>query len=141
MNPWTRLPRSGATPVERADVGYGRPPTEHQFKPGESGNRRGRPKGAKNEATIIKQILSRKIEVCEKGKTRRISVLEGIFLKFAEDALRGNPKSAAFLLNRKLLAESCEQPATAELDMDDRKVLEFYTRKICEQFKRQEGEK
>jgi hypothetical protein len=135
------LPPSGTTPVKRPDVGYGRPPIEHQFKAGESGNRRGRPKGSQNEATIINEIFRRKIEVCEKGKTRRISILEAIFLKFVEDALRGSSKSAAFLLNRKALAESSEQPETAELDMDDRKVLEFHAQKIWEQFKRQEDEK
>ncbi|MGY3477315.1 DUF5681 domain-containing protein [Bradyrhizobium ottawaense] len=42
-------------------VGYGRPPREHQFKPGQSGNKNGRPKGSKNEATIINEILDRKI--------------------------------------------------------------------------------
>jgi Family of unknown function (DUF5681) len=29
------------------DVGYGKPPKTTQFQPGQSGNRRGRPKGAK----------------------------------------------------------------------------------------------
>ena len=34
-------------------VGYGRPPKATQFKPGRSGNPRGRPKGAKSEDTMI----------------------------------------------------------------------------------------
>ena len=122
-------------------VGYGRPPRETQFKPGQSGNKHGRSKGSKNEATLINEILSRKIEIRERGKTRRISLLEGILLKFAEDALRGNPRSATFLLNRKLLAESSELPVSAELDKDDRKILESYTQQLQEQFKKQEAEK
>ncbi len=66
VNSWTPVPPSGTTPITRPDVGYGRPPTEHQFKPGKSGNRRGRPKGSKNEATLINEILNRKIEVRRK---------------------------------------------------------------------------
>jgi hypothetical protein len=131
----------GHTPGKRADVGYGRPPIEHQFKPGQSGNKRGRLKGSKNEATIIAELLSRKIEIRENGKARKISLLEAIFLKFAEDALRGNPKAAAFLLNRKLLLESSEQPATAVLDVDDEKVLHFYARQLGDQSKKQQEQK
>ncbi|MFK4538452.1 DUF5681 domain-containing protein [Bradyrhizobium ottawaense] len=117
-------------------VGYGRPPREHQFKPGHSGNKNGRPKGSKNEATIINELLNRKIDIRENGRARKISVHEGILLKFAEDALKGNPRSAAFLLNRKLLVESSEQPANDVLDMDDRKVLESYVRQLEEKFKK-----
>ena len=139
MSARKRSPERGTrAPGKPPDVGYGRPPKEHRFKSGESGNRRGRPKGSKNEATIIEDLLSRKIEVRENGKARRISLLEAILLKFAEDALRGNAKSAAFLLNRRLLVGSSEQPANAELDTDDREILEIYTRQLQEQFKKQQ---
>jgi hypothetical protein len=132
------LARGARTPRKRTDVGYGRPPVEHQFKPGQSGNKRGRPKGWKNEATILDELLSRKININQNGKTRRISVLEGMFLKFAEDALRGNPKSAAFLLSRKQFIESIEQPAAAAPDADEQKILDAFIQEIEEKFKKKE---
>jgi Family of unknown function (DUF5681) len=50
-------------PCVSLKTGYGRPPIEHRFKPGQSGNPRGRPKGKKNEATILHELLNRKITV------------------------------------------------------------------------------
>ena len=122
---------------KRTDVGYGRPPPEHQFKPGQSGNKRGRPKGSKNEATIIRKILDRKIPIRDNGKARKITVLEGILTKAADDALKGKDRAAAFLLNRKQQVESSEQPAAPQLDIDDRKVLDFYNAQLYEKFKKQ----
>jgi hypothetical protein len=133
--------RGARTSRKRTDVGYGRPPVEHQFKPGQSGNKRGRPRGSKSEATILNELLSRKININQNGTTRRISVLEGMFLKFAEDALRGNPKSAAFLLARKQLIESSEQPAAAALDADERKILDAFIQEIEEKSKIQGDDK
>ena len=83
-----------------SDAGYGRPPRAHQFKPGQSGNPRGRPKGAKNESTILREIFGRKIESRTGGQSRKITILEGILLRITEDSLKGNTKSAAFLLNQ-----------------------------------------
>ncbi|RXH25795.1 hypothetical protein XH99_02840 [Bradyrhizobium nanningense] len=122
---------------KRTDVGYGRPPREHQFKPGQSGNKGGRPKGSKNEATIINELLNRKISIRYNGRVRRISALEGILTRFVDDALKGKDKSAAFLLNRKQQAESSEPPAAPQLDIDDRKVLDAYAQQLREQFKKQ----
>lgn len=81
-------------------VGYGRPPRQHQFKPGKSGNPKGRPKGSKNAQTILREIMTRRIPARVGGKTVRMTVCEAIFTKITEDALKGDPKSASFLINR-----------------------------------------
>ena len=116
-------------------VGYGRPPRAHQFKPGQSGNPRGRPRGAKNEATLLRAILNRKLTAREGGKPGTMTVLEAILLRFTEDALKGNPKSAAFMLNRYAAVEAGGSPPNDELGADDREVLEAFARRFEAQLK------
>jgi hypothetical protein len=110
------------------DVGYGRPPQEYRFKPGQSGYPKGRPKGAKNESTLLKEILARKIENRSAGGVQKITVLEGILLRIADDALKGNTKSAAFILNRYGAMVSGEL-GTDDLSGDDWEVLEAFAKR------------
>lgn len=127
-------PREKAN-IEEADdlVGYCRPPKKHQFKPGQSGNKKGRPKGAKNESTILREILlQRKVPMRDGGRTRKVQVLEGMLLKFAEDSLKGNTKSAAFLLNRFGQYVSGEIQRDG-LNPDDREILDSYLHKFKKQ--------
>lgn len=112
------------------DVGYRKPPKHNQFKPGQTGNPRGRPKGAKNEATILRELLDvKKLEVRERGRTRAVTVREGILLRVIEDALKGSTKSAAFILNRYGLMVSGEIQH-AELTGDDQAVLEAFVTRL-----------
>lgn len=83
-----------------SNVGFSRPPREHQFKPGRSGNPKGRPKGSKSAQTILREILTRKISARVGGKVVQMTVCQAIFTKIAEDALKGDPKAASFLINR-----------------------------------------
>lgn len=132
-------PGNGARPTRcNYEVGYARPPKKTQFKRGRSGNPKGRPKGAKNEATILRSIFNRQIESREGGRVRKISVLEGMLLKFTEDALKGNPKSAAFLLNRYRLAEGTA-PDTEENDQDDKQILDGLIERLQAELKAQKG--
>ena len=122
-------PSSDAEPA-RYEVGYGRPPRDHQFKPGKSGNPKGRPKGAKSEASIWQTRLNEKIEVREGGRVRKITVREAIVLRCIEDALKGNIKTANFVLGRSAAAEAGEVQEFDEMSKDDREVLEAYERQI-----------
>jgi hypothetical protein len=126
--PESRLEAPPRPKRESTQVGYSKPPPEHRFKPGRSGNPKGRPKGAKNESTILRDILTRKIANRSGGRVRKISVLEGIHLRIADDALKGNTKSATFILNRYAALVSGElQPQ--DLSIDDREVLEAFAQR------------
>jgi len=130
-------PRKRKTPVKKGtrsasddnEVGYGKPPRANQFNPGESGNPKGRPKGAKSAETILGELLQQKISLNERGRTRRITVLEGILRRIAEDCLKGNIKSATFLLNR-LQAISSGETDESGLSEDEQTVLETYLKKF-----------
>jgi len=111
-------------------VGYGRPPQEHQFRPGQSGNPRGRRKGLKNEATILRELLNRKIAVRQGGTARKITVLEAILLRFAEDALKGNIKTAGFLFNRYAASQDDAPGLNDTITDEDRQVLETFVRQF-----------
>src|SRR5262245_25370013 len=77
-------------------VGYGRPPANRQFKPGQSGNPRGRPKGSKNLATMFAEALSRPIKVRDKsGKIRTLSKQELMVEVMINKAAAGDPKAFA----------------------------------------------
>ena len=60
------------------EVGFGKPPRSSQFKPGQSGNAAGRPRGAKNFATALEQELKSRVLVTENGRRKRISKREVI---------------------------------------------------------------
>ena len=76
-------------------VGYGRPPVNRQFKPGQSGNPKGRPKGQKNFTTIFVDALSRKITVRDNNRSRRLSKLEATIEVMTNKAIAGDPHACA----------------------------------------------
>jgi hypothetical protein len=129
MTEQDKRPKTRARPSNERPVGHGRPPREHQFQPGQSGNPSGRPRGAKNESTILREILARKIAHRSGDRVRKITVLEGILLRITDDALRGSIKSAAFLLNRFAALVSGELQVQ-DLSDEDREVLEAFARRL-----------
>ena len=80
-------------------VGYRRPPKSTQFKPGVSGNPKGKPKGSRPVGALLQEIIRQKIAVTENGKTRRLPVLEIMLRRLANDAMRGEQRSIKFLLS------------------------------------------
>jgi Family of unknown function (DUF5681) len=107
-------------------VGYGKPPKEHRFQPGQSGNRNGRPKGTKNTLTLLREILDRKIEVRSGSTVRNITVREAMLTRFAESALKGDTKSAAFLLQRYDMPETPQEHADNVTTPEEQELIDEY---------------
>jgi hypothetical protein len=112
------------------DVGYGRPPRANQFKPGQSGNPKGRKKGVKNEATILLGLLQQQVALNDRGKKRNITLLEAVLRRVIEDGLKGNIKSAAFLLNRYHMHVTGSEAGPSQIGDDDKVVLEAFLKEI-----------
>jgi hypothetical protein len=74
---------------------------------------------------MLDELLFQRIPVRQGGRDLRMTVIEAIFRRLAEDSLKGNIKAAGFLFNR-LSAISSEQPQQTELMEDDQAVLEAY---------------
>lgn len=113
-------------------IGRGHPPRAHQFKPGQSGNPKGRRKGCKNEKTLLIELLDEtKLSLRVSGRVKKISVREAILRRVIEDAMKGNLKSAQFLLNRHaaLVAGEAVPP---ELSQEDEEILKDYLRRRFE---------
>jgi Family of unknown function (DUF5681) len=111
------------------EVGYGRPPKASRFAPGKSGNPRGRPKGSRPVGAILDGIMSQKVTVSEGGRTRRVSRLEVMLLRLANDAARGDARVTKLLLE---LKDRYGQPIdgggqSEELSSDDLKILAAYS--------------
>jgi hypothetical protein len=84
--------------MAREKIGYRQPPKSGRFKPGQSGNPRGRPKGSTNLATDLLAELREKVTVREGGRPRRISKQRALIKSLMVKALQGNVRATTAML-------------------------------------------
>ena len=70
-------------------VGYGRPPVETRWKPGQSGHPSGRPKRKKASDSIYK-VVTQTVQMRINGQTKRVPLVEALISKMVESAFAGN---------------------------------------------------
>lgn len=106
------------------EVGYGKPPKHSRFKPGQSGNPKGRAKNQPNMSTMLNAVLQEKVNVTQNGKSKKVSTETAILLRLREKALAGDLRSITTLFNlRAQYMGGEEQPAFIELPAEDLAIL------------------
>ena len=104
-------------------VGYGRPPADKRFKPGQSGNPKGRPRGRENFATTINRILQQKIRIREGTRVRTASKIAVAIEVMVNKALGGDQGALWRLIElaakNKIFDSSPEERLHAELESAD----------------------
>lgn len=86
------------TPPRDYEVGYKKPPKDTRFKPGRSGNPRGRPKGSKNLAALVDRELDSKVLLREGGKASAVSKRVVIAKQIVKKAVEGDLRTVQTLL-------------------------------------------
>lgn len=79
-------------------VGYGRPPEASQFKPGQSGNPKGRPRGLPTASDIFFREAARLVRIQIGDDVASISKLEAVFRQLFNKAAAGDPRAISLVL-------------------------------------------
>jgi hypothetical protein len=118
-------------------VGYGKPPRHSRFKPGQSGNPKGRPKGSSNFKTVLRKTLTSKVRVTKDGQSRTHSTQEAMLLRTVQMGFNGNFQAANRILQlaAALSEEDESAPAKAqdELAPGDAEILELFKQRLLAQ--------
>ena len=107
------------------DVGFGKPPKHSQFKKGQSGNPKGRPKGVKNIATDIKEELEEFVHITEGNQTKTVTKQRALIKALLSKASKGDVRAAQTLLSLKASVDHSDQEKNTEawFTEDDMEII------------------
>ena len=81
------------------EVGYRRPPRASQFRTGTSGNPSGKRKASPSVSQLLDRILAERMEVSERGKSRRYTKEEVFFRQLVAKAISGDRQFARLVMD------------------------------------------
>lgn len=107
------------------EVGYGKPPKRTRFRPGQSGNPKGRPKGRKNLRTDVLAMLHTPVQIREGGRMRSVTTQRAALLRVREMALNGDLKALRIILQlgTEHNADSLKEDVDTALPEDDQAIV------------------
>ena len=133
---------AGKTEPAEEKVGYGRPPVSTRFKPGQSGNPRGRPKGSKSLDQVLRQALDRRVPDPRRGGRHTVRMIELIVEGLVLGAARRDPRMVRLLLALMDRYAPSDTPKVdpEEIRSTDREILDEYVASITAALDRNKGE-
>lgn len=122
------MARSPDTILGDYPVGYGKPPKNHQFKPGKSGNPKGRAKRTPTAAELLDREAARLVTIKTGNSQRKIPKREAILRRVLDMAMQGDLAAARLVLPhlfRAPVADAPEQEAALPIDDGERAAMQI----------------
>lgn len=109
------------------EVGYKKPPANTRWKPGQSGNPKGRPKQIKDFDALLDRELSEPLRITENGVSRLVSKREVLLKTVVNKALKGDPSALRMLLPFMTKQQTIEgfEPDTEDKAALDELIAEY----------------
>lgn len=106
-------------------VGYRRPPAHSQFKPGKSGNPRGRPKrSVLGFDNFLHQELLSTVLIQTNGKPQKLSKFEVILKQIVKRAMEGNFRFVRMMIDTPAFRSLLQDPNRREFNSEEKKFLD-----------------
>ncbi len=123
------------------EVGYGKPPKASQFKPGQSGNPMGRPKGTRNLKSDLIEELREQVLIREGASSTQVSKQRAIIKRLIAKSINGDPRSMNIALNLMLrvLEPGFEDDPGEPLGEQEREILETLQARLVQRLGANEG--
>ncbi|WP_394693538.1 DUF5681 domain-containing protein [Hyphobacterium sp.] len=112
-------------------IGYANPPKAHQFKPGQSGNPNGRPKGSRGLKQVVRTALANEVDLIAGGKDVTMTKREIIVHRLVQKAANDDFRAIGLVLNLDLKFDIAEEARDAlhdpaQLEAEYREILDRY---------------
>jgi len=122
------------------EVGFKKPPKHSQFKPGHSGNPKGKPKRARALKTELAEELQERIPLMEGGKRKKVSKQRAMIKALTAKAVQGDTKAANVIINMtyRLLSDQIDAPDIENLSAEDRDILKAFEERLLKPSKKKE---
>jgi len=110
------------------NIGFGKPPKKTRFAKGRSGNPKGRPKGSKDFASDLRDVLDAKVAVTENGTLRKVTSQKATLMRLREQALKGDARAMKQLLDlaKEQAVEEWSRKAERGLTASEGDILERF---------------
>ncbi len=116
------------TPGQGYEVGYAKPPAEHRFAKGRTGNPHGRPRKKLSLYDELKGVLAEKVALTVAGEPTPMTIQKALILRLREMAVAGDSMASKLVVHL-----ASQAPAQVMTPGEDIRILMYHAKLIFDE--------